>query len=148
VGGWKRCSARPSRAGRVIAPRAAALSLGALVLIGASHFAVVVATRLDGIALDPGRLALGSAMWRPVALSFGAVGAWLVGYRPRAAVVALSALALASFLDPYFAPVFKAPAWVVKLSIFDLYGVPLADGPSGGGRRPWPLSPSWDSRLP
>mgnify|MGYP001244695182 CR=1 FL=1 len=114
---------------RVIAHRAAALTLGALGLIAAGHLAVAVGTRLDGIALDAGRLTLASLMLLPVALSFGAVGAALVGYRPRVAVVALSTLALLSYLDPYFAPVFKAPAWVVKLSVFNLYGRPLADGP-------------------
>lgn len=114
---------------RVMAHRAVALGLGALALIVAGHLAIVVGTRLDGIVLDPGRLTLASLTLLPVALSFGAAGAALVAYGPRVAVVALSILAVLSYLDPYFAPVFKAPAWLVKLSVFNLYGSPLADGP-------------------
>lgn len=112
----------------VVAERAAALGLGVLLLVAVGHVAFSVATLVYDVDLDGGRMLTSSAMLVPVAGVFGGIGAAASAWRPRVAIALLSAFALLGFMIPFAAPVVRAPEWVNHLSVFDLYGSPLAEG--------------------
>lgn len=120
---------------RVVVERAASLLVGAALLVSVGHVALAVAAWAEGIDLDPGRMAIASLMLVPVAGAFGGIGAAASALRPRIAIFALSAFAFVSFMIPFATPVIRAPEWVRRLSVFDLYGTPLADG-----LEPWRLA--------
>lgn len=120
-------SAPVSRA-RVVVERAASLLIAVAGLLLAGHVSLTVATYVEGTELDPGRLATASLMLVPVAAVFGGVGAAVSSLRPRLAIFTLSAFAFLTFMIPFAAPVVRAPEWVKRLSVFDLYGFPLSDG--------------------
>jgi ABC-2 type transport system permease protein len=112
----------------VVTERAVALALtaGCLIAVGTIIAAVVAATQR--ITLDAGRLVEASALLLPFSLAFGMLGALLTAYLPRAAVVLLSAYAVASYLVQQFGLFLKWPKPIMDLSVFQLYGVPLANG--------------------
>ena len=120
-------SAPVSRA-RVIAERALALGLGAGLLIVVSHAAVAAGSAVNDTPLDGGRIAIASFMLLPIAGVFAGVGAAASAWRPRVTVAILAAFALVSFMLPFATPVIRGPEWLNHLSVFDLYGSPLADG--------------------
>ena len=72
-----------------------------------------------------GSCSIATALLIPFALTFAAAGALLAGWRPRAAVVVLSTVAVISYLVFELGPLFKWPAWADNLSVFQLYGTPL-----------------------
>ena len=84
--------------------------------------------RNQAIPLPAGNLALAAALLLPFGLSFGAAGAALAGWRPRLALVGLGAAIAVSFFLLEFGIVFGWPAWLLRLSVFDLYGTPLVTG--------------------
>ena len=53
-----------------------------------------------------------------------------VGRWPRVAVPLLAGFAVVEYFLGDLAPLFKAPGWVANLSIFHLYGNPVAAGAS------------------
>lgn len=113
---------------RVVFERAAALLLGATLLVAVGHAAVSTATAAAGVELDALRLLVASGMLVPVALVYGGVGAAVSAWRPRLAVAVMSTFAFVSFMVPFASPIVRAPEWVTRLSVFDLYGSPLSEG--------------------
>ena len=113
---------------RVVAERVIVLTLGALVIAGVSGVAVGVEAHYQGIELDPRRLTEATLLLVPFTLVFGAVGALLAAWIPRAAVGLLGVFAFASYLLVQLGPIFKLPEWAEDLSAFKLYGQPLTAG--------------------
>jgi putative exporter of polyketide antibiotics len=61
-------------------------------------------------------------------MSFGAAGALLASFAPRATVAILTALTFAGYLVTQLGPLLKLSDWVLKLSPFSLYDSPLTNG--------------------
>lgn len=120
--------AQPASRARLALERIASLGLGAGLVAAAGAAAVWVVAARSGIALSAGRFAAGSALMLTVPLAFGAIGAVLAGWRPRAAVPVLTLVAIVSYFIVQFAPLFGWPRWVERISIFSLYGEPIARG--------------------
>lgn len=110
---------------RVVIERGVTLMVGASVIVLAASVVTMLTTSAQGIGLDTGGVFRAGVLLIPFTLSFGAVGALFAGYFPRAAVVVLSTLALASYFLQQFALLFKWPTFVLDLSVFQLYGNPL-----------------------
>ena len=113
---------------RVVADRGLALTAGVAVIAVAGTTAGWLGARNQALSLTPGDLALAAVLLLPFGLSFGAAGAALVGWRPRLALVGLGAAIASSFLLLEFGIVFDWPAWLLRLSLFSLYGTPLVTG--------------------
>jgi len=113
---------------RVVIERALALGVGAVLLIAASHAGITAGAIVNDSVLDGGRLAVAGLMLLPIAAVFGGIGAAASAWRPRVTVALLAAIALVSFMIPFTVPVIHGPEWLNHLSVFDLYGTPLADG--------------------
>jgi len=113
---------------RVVMERAAALALSCLAIVAVGSAAVAVTAAAQPMALAGG--ALLNASWLVVlfALTFGAIGAALTGFAPRATVAVLAAFAVVSYLVRDLAPLFGWPKWVEHISVFSLFGTPLATG--------------------
>jgi ABC-2 type transport system permease protein len=122
-----RLSAPVSRR-RVVLDRALALALALAAIAAVGTIAGTLGARNQGIRLGAGEAAAAAAALLPFGLSFGGVGAALVGWRPRVAVPALGAFAGASFFLLEFGLLFGWPAWLTRLSVFGLYGAPLVEG--------------------
>jgi polyether ionophore transport system permease protein len=110
---------------RVALERIAALLVDVAIVIGIASSAVWLASRVYDIDVPFDRFVLSTALTLPVAFAFAALGQWLVGWRPRVAVVILGATAVISYFIQQFAPLFSWPEWVGRLSIFGLYGAPM-----------------------
>lgn len=125
--------AQPVSRARVALERVAAMLVASAVVVLAGSVGVWVAAANEEIGLDVQRFATASALMVTVPFAFGAIGAGLVGYRPRVAVPLLAAVAIASWFTEQFAPIFDWPEWTEQLSLFALYGTPLSTGPEWGG---------------
>ena len=120
--------AQPVSRSRVVLERIGALLISGVLIVTAATGATLVATNAAAIELDTGRFVLASALTLAVIFAFGGLGAAGVSWRPRVAVMALGAIAIWSYLAQEFAPLFDWPSWVENLSLFALYGQPLAHG--------------------
>jgi ABC-2 type transport system permease protein len=109
----------------VLAERAAELTLTVSLMSFGAMAVILALAPAQGISVDVGRLLSATALLVPFALTFAAIGALLSGWRPRVAVVALSTIAVISYLVFELGPLFKWPAWADNLSVFQLYGTPL-----------------------
>jgi ABC-2 type transport system permease protein len=109
----------------VLAERAAELTLTVSLMSFGAMAVILALAPAQGISVDVGRLLSATALLVPFALTFAAIGALLSGWRPRGAVVALSTIAVISYLVFELGPLFKWPAWADNLSVFQLYGTPL-----------------------
>lgn len=125
-------SAPVSRA-RVVLERLATLLVAVALIAAASSLAVYVVAAGQGIPLDRGRVALAAALLLTIPFAFGSIGQLVAVSRPRAAVVALSAVAVFSYFVQQFAPLFQWPDWVANLSLYTLYGMPMSGEVSWGG---------------
>lgn len=125
--------AQPVSRARVSLERVAAMVISSAMVVLAGSIGVWVSAANEGIALDAQRFATASALMITVPFAFGAIGAALVGYRPRIAVPVLAAVAVASWFSEQFAPIFDLPEWATQLSLFALYGTPLSTGVEWGG---------------
>lgn len=114
-----------SRSG-VVLQRAAALVIAVAFLGAVTALASAAGALVAGLDLDGLRLALAGAFLVPLAGAFGGIGALLLARAPRAATGALGALAVWSYCSTQLGPLFHVPDWVLRSSLFDLYGVPLA----------------------
>lgn len=118
---------------RIVLERAAVLTLGTAFLVAVATAALAAMTRASGLAVDLGALAGASALLVPLVVAFGAIGAALIGWWPRAAVVILGVVAAESYFIQQLAPMLDFPDAVRRLSLFELYGAPLVLGPSWSG---------------
>lgn len=125
--------AAPVHRFRIVLERLAALALMSGLIVAAGSAATAGAAAAQHIPLATAALANASWLLVVFALTFGAVGAALTGFAPRPAVVALAALAVASYFVRELAPLFAWPSWVEHVSVFSLYGTPLATGVYWGG---------------
>ena len=110
---------------RVVIDRALVLLVGCGVIALAASLITALTTSAQGITLDAGGVLRAGLLLLPFTLSFGAAGAVLAGWAPRAAVVVLSTLAVASYFLQQLGLLFKWPDFLIKLSVFELYGNPL-----------------------
>jgi ABC-2 type transport system permease protein len=113
---------------RVVLERALALSAALTVIAAVGTAAGVLGAGARGSPLDGRAAWAAGAALLPFGLSVGGVGAALVGARPRAAVPLLGAITIGSFFLLELGLVFGWPAWLVRLSVFGLYGTPLVEG--------------------
>lgn len=116
---------------RVVVERALEFAAASLLIVIAGYLGVAAAAPGSGLNLDGGHLFTASALLWPFALAFGGLGVALVSRWPRLAVPLLAAFAVVEYFLGDLAPLFKLPDWVANLSIFHLYGSPLA------GPVPW-----------
>jgi ABC-2 type transport system permease protein len=117
--------AEPLTRWRVLAERAIELTLTVTVASFVAMAVILVLAPAEGVVVDVGKLVIATLLLIPFALTFAAAGALLAGWRPRAAVVILSTVAVISYLDFELGPLFKWPSWADNLSVFQLYGTPL-----------------------
>lgn len=125
--------ANPHSRASVVVERALVLGAGALFVAALSGVAVAYASHSGGIDLDRARLTAATLLLVPFALVFGATGALLASWSPRAAVGLLGGFAFAGYLMQELGPIFKWPGWVQDLSVFKLYGTPLSSGVDPAG---------------
>ena len=125
--------AQPVSRARVALERVGSLLLGAGLIAAAGALAVWATAASADIALSGDRFAGGSALMLTVPLAFGAIGAVLAGWRPRVAVPILTLVAIGSYFIGQFVPLFDWPTWAEYLSIYSLYGEPIARGVEWGG---------------
>jgi hypothetical protein len=111
--------------GRVVAERIAALLVVVGVVAAVSSALVFYSARALDIIVPGDRMIIATADILPVVFAFGGIGAALVGWRPRVAVVVLGAVAIVSYFVQQFYAIFQWPDWVGRLSIYQLYGMPL-----------------------
>ena len=113
---------------RILVDRALALTVGVAAIAVTGTVAGWLGSRSQAIPLPPGNLALAALSLLPFGLTFGAAGAALAGWRPRLTLLGLGAAIAVSFFLLEFGIVFGWPAWLLRLSVFDLYGTPLISG--------------------
>ena len=77
--------------------------------------------RRDQMLLEP----IAAALLVPLATAFGGLGAVLLARVPRLATLVLGALAVWSYFISQLGPVFRAPDWLMRTSLFELFGTPL-----------------------
>jgi ABC-2 type transport system permease protein len=119
-------AAQPVSRARIVVERLVALLTGAAVIVTVSGLALSVGASAADIAIDDGRLALGSVLALGVVFAFGGLGAAGVSWRPRATTIVLGAVAMLSYLVQELAPLFAWPPWVADLSLYALYGNPVS----------------------
>lgn len=113
---------------RVVGERAAALVLSTCLIVAVSSAAFDVALAAANIDVGIGEIAVAAIALVPFALSFAGIGAVMATRVPRAAISVLSAFAFASYLLTEAGPLMRWPDWILKLSVFSLYGTPLTSG--------------------
>jgi len=119
-------SAPVSRA-RVVLERLAALLLACAVVVAVTSVAAYLAASGQAIDLDVARFALASALILTVVFALGAAGHLLAAWRPRVAVIAISAVAVWSYFLQQLAPLFGWPDAIKNASLYALYGTPMSD---------------------
>jgi len=115
----------PVSRGRVILERLIAMLVAVGLICAAAGTAVYLVTTSQAIEIDGSKLALATFLVVLIPLAFAAIGQLLAVWRPRSALVLLSAMAVASYFIVQFTPLFGWPEWVANLSIFSLYGMPM-----------------------
>ncbi len=118
---------------RIVLERAATLAVGASFLVLVASAVIATVTRAQGLSVDLAKFAGAAALLVPLVVAFGAIGAVLIGWRPRAAVWLLGFVTVASYFIQQLAPMFRFPDVVRNLSLYELYGTPLLQGPNWGG---------------
>lgn len=116
----------PVARGRVILERLVALLVAVGIICAAAGIGVYLVTASQSIEIDKSRLALATALVVLIPLAFAAIGQLLAVWRPRSALVLLSAIAVVSYFLVQFTPLFGWPEWVANLSLFSLYGMPMS----------------------
>ncbi|HEX6547718.1 MAG TPA: ABC transporter permease subunit [Candidatus Dormibacteraeota bacterium] len=114
----------------VVIDRAVEFATASLLVVAGGYVGVATELPRSGLGLDAGRVFTASALMWPFALAFGGLGVALASRWPRIAVPALAAFAVAEYVLGDLAPILGAPGWVANLSIFHLYGNPVASAPS------------------
>jgi ABC-2 type transport system permease protein len=117
---------------RVVLERLAVLLLGCAIVLAIASIVTYVEATAQSIDIDAGRFALWTALILGVVFALAAVGHLVASWRPRVAVIALSAVAVWSYFIQQFGPLFEWPDAVRNLSLYSLYGTPMADVNWGG----------------
>jgi putative exporter of polyketide antibiotics len=112
---------------RVVLERLAALVLACALVVAVTSVAAYLAASGQAIDLDVPRFALASALSLTVVFALGAAGHLLAAWRPRVAVIAISAVAVWSYFLQQLAPLFGWPDAVKNASLYALYGTPMSD---------------------
>jgi hypothetical protein len=110
---------------RIAVERIAATLVAVGIVAAVSSLAVYAATLAYDISVPGDRFIVSTILVLPVAFAIAAIGQLLVGWRPRVAIVILSAVTIFGYFVLQFAPLFDWPAWVTNLSFFGLYGTPM-----------------------
>jgi ABC-2 type transport system permease protein len=113
---------------RVVLERALALLLRMTGVIVIAGVALQLGAATANFSFDLGPLTVASLLLLPFGLSFAAIGAALASRVPRTAVAVLTAFTFVSYLLTELGPLLKWPDWILKLSVFSLYGTPLTSG--------------------
>ena len=108
--------------------RGLALSVAVLAIGGLGAVAAGLGLVAQDIALDWAALTSAALLLLPLGLALAAVGATLVGCWPRAAVVVVATCGIGGYFIPQFGLLLQWPEWAMRLSVFELYGSPLARG--------------------
>ena len=116
--------AQPMSRWRVVAQRAVELGAGSLLITVAGTVGLLAAAAGQHETIG-GPVWTATFLLLPVATAFGAIGGAISAWLPRIAIGVVSVIAVAAFFIQFFAPIFKAPNWVLNLSLFQLYGTPL-----------------------
>jgi len=111
---------------RVVLERIGALLIIVAVVAAISSVVVLYGLRALDIPVAVDRMVIATLDELPVVFAFAGIGAALVGWRPRVAVVVLGAVAVISYFLQQFYAIFDWPDWVGQLSIYQLYGMPLS----------------------
>lgn len=118
---------------RIVLERAATLAAGTSCIVLVASAVLASVTRAQGISVDLAKFAGASALLVPFVVAFGAIGAVLIGWRPRIAVWVLGLVTVTSYFIQQLAPMFAFPDIVRNISLFELYGSPLLLGPNWSG---------------
>ena len=113
---------------RVVIERALEFALASLLIVVAGSLGVAARAPSSGLNIAAGHLFTASLLIWPFALAFGGLGVALVSTCPRIAVPFLAAFAAIEYFLGDLAPIFRFPGWVADLSVFHLFGNPLAAG--------------------
>ncbi|MBO0709533.1 MAG: hypothetical protein J2P44_14320, partial [Candidatus Dormibacteraeota bacterium] len=116
--------AEPVSRWRVVVQRAVELGVGSLLITVAGTVGLLIAAAGQHATID-GPVWTATFLLVPVATAFGAIGGAISAWLPRVAVGLLSVVAVVAFFIELFVPLFRAPNWLLNLSLFQLYGTPL-----------------------
>jgi ABC-2 type transport system permease protein len=111
---------------RVVIDRALEFAVASLLIVIAGSVGAAASAPSSGINIAAGHLFTSSLLMWPFALAFGGLGVAIVSRWPRVAVPFLAAFAAIEYFLGDLAPLFKFPDWVANLSVFHLFGNPLA----------------------
>lgn len=112
---------------RVLIERLAALLLGCAIVLAVATVVSYAAAATQSIDIDAARFALATVLILSVVFALAAVGHLAASWRPRVAVIALSAVAVWSYFIQQFGPLFDWPDAVTNLSLYALYGSPMTE---------------------
>ncbi|GAC1658619.1 MAG: hypothetical protein NVS9B1_18900 [Candidatus Dormibacteraceae bacterium] len=112
----------------VVLERAAVLLVELLLLVLVATLTVAALAPSQHLSLTSHQLLDASLPLIVLGLAFGAVGGALNGRVPRQAAPVLGGYAGLAYLIQQFGPLGNIPTWFQKLSVFNLYGNPLASG--------------------
>lgn len=118
---------------RVVLERAVTLLAGATILVIVASGVLAAVARSSGLTIDLAKFAGAAALLVPLVVAIGGIGALLIGWRPRVAVWVLGAVTVLSYFIQQLGPMFSFPSLVRDLSLFELYGQPLVQGPNWPG---------------
>lgn len=113
---------------RVPVERGLALAIAVLAIGGLGAVAAGLGLLAQDLPLDWAGLLGAALLLLPVGLALGAVGAAMVSSWPRGAVVTVAACGVGGYLIQQFGLLLRWPQWAMRLSVFELYGSPLARG--------------------
>ncbi|HEY4864565.1 MAG TPA: ABC transporter permease subunit [Candidatus Dormibacteraeota bacterium] len=120
----------PISRSRVIVDRALEFAIASLLIVIGGYIGVAVSLPSSGLQLDAGHVFTASLLLWPFALAFGGLGVAVASRWPRIAVPFLAAFAVVEYFLGDLAPLFRLPDWMANLSVFHLYGNPVAGATS------------------
>jgi ABC-2 type transport system permease protein len=120
----------PISRSRIVVDRALEFALASLLIVIGGYIGVAVNLPSSGLQLDAGHVFTASLLLWPFALAFGGLGVAIASRWPRIAVPFLAAFAVVEYFLGDLAPLFNLPDWMANLSVFHLYGNPVAGATS------------------
>ena len=118
----------PVSRSRVVVERALEFAFASLLIVLSGYAGVAAKLPASGLNLDGGHVFTASLLLWPFALAFGGLGVAVASRWPRIAVPLLAGFAAVEYFLGDLAPLFRLPDWVANLSVFHLYGNPVAGG--------------------